>query len=319
MTEKQINRHLRRQFSPIGWVLLGYYALINLFVLMALALDYAKQTLWSFAAGDFFPSYDTDAIWNNGWGYILAGAVMILILYSWKGSDFWNREVFAKENRMERPAVLCAMVFCMGAQLVNGLWISALEAVLNAFGRSVMPLLESVSGSTDSISMFLYSALAAPLVEELLFRGFLLRILRPYGKRFAIFGSALVFGLFHGNLLQLPYAFLAGLILGYLAAEYSIGWAIGIHIFNNLVLADGLTRLSQLLPLEAADMLNGAVFGLAFFVSVGILWRNRSQILAWRRGEWIDRRCVKCLLTNLSFFIFLLAMLINMVTTLFAY
>jgi membrane protease YdiL (CAAX protease family) len=101
----------------------------------------------------------------------------------------------------------------MGSQMVNSLWLTGLELVMNLFGSSMMPMLEMVSGSTGSFSMFLYGAVLAPISEELLFRGYILRALRPYGKRFAILGSAILFGLFHGNLLQGPYAMLVGLVI----------------------------------------------------------------------------------------------------------
>jgi len=300
MTEKQIDFWLRRQFSPIGWVLLGYYLLIYLMTAITMALEQAKQTLWSYGVGDFFPVYDWDAIYNNGWGYITAGLVLLLILYSWKGPDYWLRQVTVKENRMRPGVLLSAMIFCAGAQLLSGIWIAALEAVANAFGYSLMPLLEGVSGATGSKSLFLYSSVAAPIVEELLFRGYILRTLRPYGRRFAIIGSALLFGLSHGNLLQLPYACIAGLVLGYLAAEYSIGWAIVLHVFNNLVLAEGLTRLTEQLPVMEAELVTGLVFGLSFLVSIVILAAKARWLRAWRKNEWVDRRCVKCLLTSLG-------------------
>ena len=92
------------------------------------------------------------------------------------------------------------------------------------------------------------ASILAPLWEELLFRGYVLRTLRPYGKRFAVMGSGVLFGLFHGNLLQTPYAVLMGLVLGYLTVEYSIHWAVLLHLFNNLVLADLLSRITASLP-----------------------------------------------------------------------
>ena len=47
------------------------------------------------------------------------------------------------------------------------------------------------------------TAILAPVAEELMFRGWILRSLRPYGKRFAVLGSAVLFGIFHGNRLNL--------------------------------------------------------------------------------------------------------------------
>ena len=63
--------------------------------------------------------------------------------------------------------------------------------------------------------------------------------------------SAFLFGIFHGNLVQIPYAFLVGLVLGYVAVEYNIVWAMVLHMINNLVLGDLITRV---LPDMTGDM-----------------------------------------------------------------
>lgn len=316
MTDKQINAWLRRRFREIGWALVGYYVLVNILAVVVSAVDVAKQALWNLAVGEPLMSLDMDAVMNNAWGYIAAIAVSLLILHGWKGREYWKREVFVKNRSMTVPVFACMLCFCMGAQLLSSLWVTALELVLNLFGMSAMGLLESVSGSTESFSMFLYMGIFAPVSEEILFRGYVLRTLRPYGKRFAIFGSALLFSLFHGNLLQIPYAFLAGLLLGYVTVEYSAGWAVVLHVFNNLVLAEGLGRLTAGLSEMTAGMLQMALFGGALLVSLAVLLRKREQIAQYRRGEWIDRRCVKCLLTNSGVLILTAVMLVNIVLSL---
>ena len=182
--------------------------------------------------------------------------------------------------------------------MVNSLWITLLELLLNPFGKSVIPILEAVAGDTDTFSMFLYASVLAPVWEELLFRGYVLRTLRPFGKRFAVVCSALLFGLFHGNLLQTPYAVLMGLILGYMTVEYSVIWAVLLHMFNNLVLADLLTRLTARWSEMAFGMLNLILFGGGALISLAVLIRNRGEIRAYRQSEWMDRRCIRCFLTS---------------------
>ena len=248
MTDKQINRWLRRRFSPLGWFLLLYYGLMTLLTTITVFYEVAKQFVWSFAAGDFSGSLNWDAVNANAWGYIASMAVGLAVLDAWKGSSFWKQEAFSRKRTMGGKTFACFLFFCMGAQMLNTLWVTLLEMLMNLGGGSVMPVLEQVSGSSDTFSMFLYASVLAPVWEELLFRGWILRTLRPYGKRFAILGSAVLFGLFHGNLLQTPYALLVGLLLGYVAVEYSILWAIALHTFNNLVLADFLSRLTASSP-----------------------------------------------------------------------
>ena len=66
--------------------------------------------------------------------------------------------------------------------------------------------------------LLIFFAIGAPIVEELFFRGLVLRSLsRWLGPVVGIVGSAVVFGLAHFELLQLPGLILFGVILGILA------------------------------------------------------------------------------------------------------
>lgn len=137
-----------------------------------------------------------------------------------------------------------------------------------------------MSGTAEtSVSLALYTAVAAPVTEELLFRGAVLRSLQPYGKRFAIFCSALLFGLVHQNLTQTPFAFGFGLLAGYVAVEYSILWSMSLHILNNAVLALGLDALLR--PLSGTWYwlaIRGALFllPLAVCLVLALVFRKSS-------------------------------------------
>lgn len=317
MNDKQINKFLRRQFTKVGWILVLYYLLMNVLASLGMILEMVKQSLWSFAAGDYRMALDMDAIAGNAWGYILTILVGIVLLHAWKGPEYWKEEIFAKEKAISPGKLLCLLSFCIGAQMVNTLWVTLLEVILNQFGMSAMTVLETVSGASDTFSMFLYASILAPIGEEILFRGYILRALRSYGKRFAIFGSALLFGLFHGNLLQTPYAFLVGLVLGYVTVEHSLVWAVLLHMFNNLVLADLLTRLTASLPEMVLGVINMVIFGSFFVASAGILTAKRREISAYRKSEWMDRRVLKCFFTNSGVIVLTVIMVINMILMLF--
>ena len=313
MTDKKINQWLRRRFSAVGWVLIGYYLLMNLMVLLEVLLGELIWVLRQYGGtpGAYGPAAE------GAWGYIVATTVGLILLHAWKGGDFWREEVLSKENRMKPGVFLCLLILGMGAQMVNSFWVTGVEAVLNLFGMSAMGILQSVSGSADTLGMFLYASILAPVGEELLFRGYVLRSLKPFGKRFAIWGSAILFGVFHGNLLQTPYAILMGLLLGYVTVEYSIGWAVMLHLFNNLVLADLLTRLTYNWSDMAYGMLNMLLFGGSFLLALGILIQNRGNIRDYRSSEWIDRRVVKWFFLNTGVLVLVGIALVNMVSLLF--
>lgn len=83
------------------------------------------------------------------------------------------------------------------------------------------------------LNVFTYAILPG-LVEETVFRGWILGALRPFGERRALLLSALIFGLMHGNLTQVPFAFMLGLLFGFLYLRTGRLWpGMVIHALNN--------------------------------------------------------------------------------------
>lgn len=180
-----------------------------------------------------------------------------------------------------RDFLLITVIFLVGQQLFQW-WYLLLEWISNLLGVSLDAILESGNVDTHSVPMYLYACLLGPVAEEILFRGLVLRSLQPYGKKFAIVVSSLLFGLFHGNLMQAPFAFVVGLVMGYVAMEYHIGWAVALHLINNLVFADLLPRILAFLPQGADDLI------LTVFLLVCTLAAVVILILRWRetRDYW---------------------------------
>jgi len=76
-----------------------------------------------------------------------------------------------------------------------------------------------------------------PILEEMLFRGVIYRRMRINTTVMrAILNSALLFGLYHGNMVQFLYGFVCGLLLAYLYEKYGSIWApIMAHMCMNIV------------------------------------------------------------------------------------
>ena len=86
------------------------------------------------------------------------------------------------------------------------------------------------------VCYLVWVCIIAPVTEEYIFRGAILRTLSKYGSGFAIVASAFAFGLMHGNMGQTPMAFLIGLVMGYVAAKSgNIRQTIFIHFVNNVI------------------------------------------------------------------------------------
>jgi len=120
------------------------------------------------------------------------------------------------------------------------------------------------------------TAVLPALVEEMVFRGYILGALRPQGDGLAIVFSAVFFGLLHGNLLQIPFAFILGLIFGYLTVQTGSIWpAVLLHFLNN-AFSVVLQYAARFLPdLDSIGMLNGAAFTVMAVLGVigaAVLW-----------------------------------------------
>lgn len=105
-------------------------------------------------------------------------------------------------------------------------WLKAYEELLETAG---------LDGSSLTLGMFLYSVILAPFSEELIFRGVTMRQAK---KAFPFWAAnlmqAILFGIFHMNMIQGIYAFCLGLILGYVCEKGgSIYYSILLHILFN--------------------------------------------------------------------------------------
>lgn len=98
------------------------------------------------------------------------------------------------------------------------------------------PSLVTDTGFANALISFFFMALAAPLMEELIFRGTLLCHTLPFGSWFAIVVVGISFGLTHMNYQQLFYAIMMGIAAGFVAVKSQSIWpALGIHLSINLI------------------------------------------------------------------------------------
>lgn len=120
-------------------------------------------------------------------------------------------------------------------QLATGYLSSGLMQLFRRNGLPVyVPDIE-LSGSGMRIAMIaLYSCIVAPVTEELLMRGFVLKNLSRVSQRLGIFVSAFLFAVMHENLMQFLFTFPLGILLGYITVKHnSLTPAILVHIAVN--------------------------------------------------------------------------------------
>lgn len=114
---------------------------------------------------------------------------------------------------------------------------------------------------------YVYIAVLPAILEELLFRGTILKALLPYGRRGALIISALLFGALHIDPGTIVFASVFGYLLG-LAYEYtgSIKLTVLIHFLNNVLsvtmtfLGDSEGGSAVLVPLVWGLLILGIIF-----------------------------------------------------------
>ena len=159
-------------------------------------------------------------------------------------------------------------------------FITIIMSVINLASPQLMEeyseLVES-SGLTEYSVMWVVSTLILPpLTEEIIFRGLIMRYLRRAGACFVVANliQAVLFGVFHMNLVQGIYTAIFGFILGYFAERYhTLAVPMLLHALFNLFGTAGVELDNALLPDAALTFLVFLSVPLLIFVFLMIHFR----------------------------------------------
>ncbi|MEG1845286.1 MAG: type II CAAX endopeptidase family protein [Oscillospiraceae bacterium] len=130
--------------------------------------------------------------------------------------------------------IFAGLMICMLGSYATGIFSGVVE---NLFGiRFTQPEDNTKLTSVAVIILYIVRAAFIPaLIEEFAIRGVVMQPLRKYGDMFAIIMSSFVFSIMHGNMVQIPFAFIAGIAIGYAVITTGSMWTgIIIHFLNNL-------------------------------------------------------------------------------------
>lgn len=206
---------------------------------------------------------------------LLSGAVASAVPLLWSALASGDVPRFSS-----RKASLGSLLFLMSVALCGNLAVMVvtplLERVWNLAGFTAQPAAVGEEIATPLLT--LYICIVGPVLEELIYRGVVLRRLLPAGARQAIVLSALCFGLMHHDLYQGLSAFWGGLVFGYAALHYGLRASIGLHIVGN--------SIAVALPLLRQAGTPGALATLALvFVPVVITVTGGSRLLLKSRRQ----------------------------------
>lgn len=216
---------------------------------------------------------------------VLLGTVFLLLFYLPRKT---HKQIFVKNKKMTLGWF--AILFCifLGVQFIIDPVFMGFEKLLNLFGLSAKASMEMASaGNTTTVSMFIYGGIVAPVIEEIVYRGYAMRSLSKYGKTFAIIASSILFGVMHSNLPQAIFATLVGIVLGYVAMEYSIIWSMVLHILNNLVFGDLLYYAFANVNEIVSNIVWYGIIGVCFVVGLVAMIIKRKQIITYiKENKW---------------------------------
>lgn len=139
-----------------------------------------------------------------------------------------------------KPLQFIAIFFiCTSAMYITNffsVFITFFIALLK--GKSLLDLnpLTDIFANTNLFLAIIYASIAAPIVEEVIFRKLLLNKLRRYGDIPAILLSAFAFGFFHMNISQFFYATALGIIFAYVTIRTNtLRYSILLHVMINFI------------------------------------------------------------------------------------
>ena len=270
-------RDLKRTSNALCWTLLAAMFLMGSFLYLGglymrkigYVGDYSNSEFQGFTPVMYYLAV--------GLGYVVGLAAPVFLYFAAKRIDLGDALPFQKIGFVKTAAcVFLGAAVCMLANIPANIVVSV-EKVFGFSGNMPeMPLTD------DPWVLALYGitiAVIPPIVEELLFRGMVLHSLRKYGDGFAIIASALLFGLYHGNFVQMVFAFIAGLIMALVVVRTGSLWtSVLIHFINNSVsLAIEMTQ--RYAGDAAANQLNyivmGVLLGLGLISLIYILTKEK--------------------------------------------
>ena len=180
---------------------------------------------------------------------------------------------------------LCLFSF-MGLSIASSYVSYLLELLLEAVGMPIpdMDLYIPLPGNVpETILFFVVIAVLPAICEELIYRGIVLGLAKSFSPKTAIIISALAFGLIHGTVQQIPFAFLVGLLLGLFYILYdSIALCMVLHFINNFI-SCLFTVIEPRMRASSYELLSN-IFDIGF-IALGvvscfiliILWKKRKN------------------------------------------
>ena len=242
-----------------------YFSTIGLAVFAFMLVSYSVSFASAFIMAKLAPGWLEDPVISNGisliaqYGFGLPAALTFLKRLP---SDTNPSEKLGAKGFL--GALCVSFAFMSIGSTVADLLTGGLSLL---FDKELVNPVESNAGNSSFLVNLIFVAILAPIIEELVFRKLICDRLLPLGEGYAVFLSAAIFGLVHGNLFQFFYAFLVGMLFSYIYVKTGrVRYTVAIHMIINFLgsvlapwLIDKLTPvLTEELYLRLTEVVNSA-------------------------------------------------------------
>ncbi|MCR4645884.1 MAG: CPBP family intramembrane metalloprotease [Oscillospiraceae bacterium] len=236
---------IRRFHNIVGGFLMGHFVVSNALAIgMVLGIKELVRMVDRAAVGELPYNYNellADYLDNSTMWLVLSMLVygtcnVLVAVFGCKATRIPIPNLFRTKDLT--PGLMFAYI-CAALCIQAGMGVAA-TTVVDLFDANGILLFDEadslVPTSTRGIIVsFVYSVIVAPITEELLMRGFVLKNLSRSNQHFGIIMTAFIFGIWHENVPQFLLAFVAGCLFGYVAVRHdSLVPAIICHMSVNL-------------------------------------------------------------------------------------
>lgn len=243
-TQRVMAKPFPRLWPSIGWGAL-YFALQLVIGIIAIVAVMVPLAAHDPAFAKHMPHDLKGMFAIPGFAYAVFVSVIIPAIIML--AIFW--QVLKSDHRAEVIGLFAPSKLPLARTLGLGLALLALSWVLETLytryvyrmedAQQLVHLLITSLPNTpfNFLLKLLTIVVAGPLVEEILFRGYLQNALKAkLPLHVAIVLTALIFGLYHVQLAALPMLTVVGLAIGYFYHYTgSLKWSMALHMLNNLV------------------------------------------------------------------------------------
>lgn len=213
----------------------------------------------------------------------------------------------APQKGITLPFFLIGLGFCsfanIGTSIAGGIFESMGFDYNVSFG-------EDPEGFFGLLLSILATAVVPALAEEFACRGVIHGFLERFGEGFAVIVTSILFGAMHGNFRQIPFAFLVGLILGYVRIKTGSIWVcVLIHFANNFT-SVALTYIEPFVSSAVQSLIYTVYLIICLSLAIlGIIMLKKwnGEFYKFRRPESLctEKQKYKWFFTSIPIIIFL--------------